>query len=165
MTDGRIVYDGSGGELKSFHIRDGQGIRLLQRAGIKVGIITGRKSKAVEVRARELGIDPVLQKIQDKGRALQRILMREKLRAEEVCYAGDDLVDIPVLGSVGLAVTVPDAPAEVKSFVHYTTKRTGGGGAVREITEMILKAQGKWGKLVDSFRPEEAGGGRCRKRR
>ncbi len=160
LTDGRIVYDGSGREVKFFHIRDGQGIRLLQRAGIGVGILTGRGSKAVDRRARELGIDPVLQKVRDKGRALQEILTRKKVRADEVCYAGDDLVDLAVLTSVGLAVTVPEASAEVKAVVQYTTRLPGGQGAVREIAEILLKAQGKWENVIRDFRPD--GGGACR---
>ena len=165
MTDGRIVYDGSGREVKFFHIRDGQGIRLLQRAGIKVGILTGRASKAVDRRARELGMSPVLQKIQDKGRALQDILRKEKVRAEEVCYAGDDLVDLAVLTSVGLAVTVPEASREVKAVAQYTTRLPGGQGAVREITEMLLKAQGKWEKVIRDFTAEGARGGVSGKKR
>jgi 3-deoxy-D-manno-octulosonate 8-phosphate phosphatase (KDO 8-P phosphatase) len=165
LTDGRIVYDGSGREVKFFHIRDGQGIRLLQRAGIKVGILTGRASKAVDRRARELEMSPVLQKIQDKGRALQDILRKEKVRAEEVCYAGDDLVDLAVLTSVGLAVTVPEASREVKAVAQYTTRLPGGQGAVREITEMLLKAQGKWEKVIRDFTAEGARGGVSGKKR
>jgi 3-deoxy-D-manno-octulosonate 8-phosphate phosphatase (KDO 8-P phosphatase) len=162
LTDGRIIFDGCGREVKFFHIRDGQGIRLLQQAGIKVGILTGRKSKAVDLRARELGMDLVFQKIRDKARALESILKKEKLRAEQVGYAGDDLVDIAVLNSVGLAITVPEASPEVKAVVQYTTRLPGGQGAVREISEMILKAQGKWARIVQTFKPKTAGRGLSR---
>lgn len=157
LTDGRVIYDDAGREIKQFHIRDGQGIRLLREAGIKVGILTGRKSKAVERRARELGMAPVLQEVGDKEEALRGILRKEKIRAEEVCYAGDDLVDVAVLRSVGLAVTVPEAPAEVQAFAHYTTRVPGGQGAVREICEVILKAQGKWERVLESYNPGTGG--------
>lgn len=153
LTDGQLGFDGSGREIKFFHIRDGQGVRLLQQAGIKVGIVTGRRSKAVDFRARELEMDPVFQNVRDKTRTLEAILRKENLRAEQVCYVGDDLVDLAILSRVGLAVAVADAIPEAKALAHYTTRFRGGRGAVREVCEKILKTQGKWEKIVENFRP------------
>jgi 3-deoxy-D-manno-octulosonate 8-phosphate phosphatase (KDO 8-P phosphatase) len=154
LTDGQLAFDGAGREIKFFHIRDGQGIRLLQQAGIKVGIVTGRKSKAVDFRARDLGVDLVFQKVRDKARALEAILRKENLQVEQVCYVGDDLVDLAVLSCVGLAVAVADAAPEVKALAHYTTRFSGGRGAVREVCEKILKTQGKWEKIIENYRPK-----------
>ena len=153
LTDGQLAFDGAGREIKFFHIRDGQGIRLLQRAGIKVGIVTGRKSKAVDFRARELGVELVFRKVRDKVRALEAVLRKENLKAEQVCYVGDDLVDLAVLSRVGLAVAVADAVPEAKALAHYTTRFSGGRGAVREVCEKILKTQGKWEKIIENYRP------------
>ena len=153
LTDGRLALDEAGREIKFFHIRDGQGIRLLQLAGIKVGILTGRRSKAVDFRAQELGIHLVFQKIQDKAQALPAILKKENLQADEVCYVGDDLSDLAVLSCVGLGVAVADAAAEVKAIAHYTTRLRGGQGAVREICEKVLKVKGKWEKVIQTYRP------------
>jgi 3-deoxy-D-manno-octulosonate 8-phosphate phosphatase (KDO 8-P phosphatase) len=151
MTDGRLGFDGEGREFKFFFARDGIGIRLLQQAGVRVGILSGRRAKVVTLRAKELGISLVRQKIQDKSRALDEILAAEKLRPEQVCYMGDDLVDLPVLRRVGLAVAVADAATEVKSAAHLVTQTPGGRGAVREACETILKIQGKWGKGTRKF--------------
>lgn len=157
MTDGRLGFDGAGREFKFFYARDGIGIRLLQRAGLKVGILSGRRAKVVELRARELGIDLLLQKIQDKARALEEILKKEKLHREQVCYVGDDLVDLPVLTRVGLAVAVGDAAPEVKAAAHIITRKPGGMGAVREVCEILLRAQGKWKARVQKFIPAPGG--------
>ncbi len=157
LTDGQLAFDGAGREIKFFHIRDGQGIRFLQQAGIRVGIVTGRKSKAVDFRARDLGIDLVFQKVRDKEKTLGAILRKENLRAEQVCYVGDDLVDLAVLSCVGLAVAVADAAREVKTLAHYTTRFPGGRGAVREICERVLKAQGKWEKIIQVYRHKADG--------
>lgn len=151
MTDGRLGFDGAGREFKFFYARDGIGIQLLQRAGLKVGILSGRRAKVVELRARELGIDLLRQKIQDKARALEDILKKEKLHHEQVCYVGDDLVDLPVLTRVGLAVAVADAAPEVKAAAHIITRKPGGMGAVREVCEILLRAQGKWESRVQTF--------------
>ena len=152
LTDGRLAFDEAGQEIKFFHIRDGQGIRLLQQAQIRAGILTGRKSKAVSYRASDLGIRLVFQKVRDKGRALETILKKESLKAEQVCYVGDDLVDLAILARVGLAVAVSDAVPEVKAVAHYITRCPGGGGAVREICEKILKAQGQWDQITRAYR-------------
>jgi len=157
MTDGRLGFDGAGREFKSFYARDGIGIRLIQRAGLRVGILSGRRARVVELRARELGIDLLLQKVQDKARGLKEILKKEKLRPDQICYVGDDLVDLPVLTRVGLAVAVADAAPEVKAMAHVLTRKPGGMGAVREVCEILLKAQGKWKAGVQKYFPTPAG--------
>ena len=151
MTDGRLGFDGEGREFKFFYARDGIGIKILQEAGVRVGILSGRKAKVVSLRAKELGISLIRQKIKDKGQALGEILATEKLRPEQVCYMGDDLVDLAVLRRVGFAVAVADAVAEVKSRAHLVTRAPGGLGAVREVCENILKIQGKWEKGTRKF--------------
>ncbi len=156
MTDGRLGFDSAGREFKFFYARDGIGIRLLQGAGLKVGILSGRRAKVVELRARELGIDLLRQKIQDKAGVLEEILKKEKLRREQICYVGDDLVDLPVLTRVGLAVAVADAAPEVKAAAHFITRKPGGWGAVREVCEILLRAQGKWKARIQKFFPAPA---------
>ncbi|NWF54138.1 MAG: HAD hydrolase family protein [Syntrophaceae bacterium] len=151
MTDGRLGFDGKGREFKFFYARDGIGIKLLQQMGVRVGILSGRRAKVVSLRAKELGISLVRQKIQDKAQALAEILETENLRPEQVCYMGDDLVDLSVLRRVGLAVAVADAVEEVKSLAHLVTRAPGGLGAVREVCELILKTQGKWEKGTKKY--------------
>lgn len=154
LTDGRVGYDGAGRELKFFDIKDGHGIKLLQRAGLEVGILSGRRSRAVRIRAQELGIQVVQQKALDKGKALEGILRRKKLKPEEICFVGDDLVDLPVFLRVGLAIAVADCVKDLKGLAHYITRHPGGRGAVREVCEMILKAQGRWDDVTRKyFRP------------
>jgi 3-deoxy-D-manno-octulosonate 8-phosphate phosphatase (KDO 8-P phosphatase) len=157
LTDGRLAFDGAGQEIKFFHIRDGQGIRLLQQAGIHVGILTGRRSKAVSYRASDLGIRLVFQNLRDKGQALETILKKENLKATQVCYVGDDLVDLAILARVGLAVAVSDAVPEVKAVAHCITRCPGGRGAVREICEEILKVQGRWDRVTRAYRGKKGG--------
>ena len=151
LTDGRIVYDGAGRELKFFDIKDGQGIKLLQQAGLEVGILSGRKSPALRLRAKELGIRLVRQRVLDKGKALETILHKKRFRAEQICFVGDDLVDLPVLARVGLAVAVADSVEDVKANAHYISRHPGGQGAVREVCDLILKAQGKWKAVTQKF--------------
>ena len=153
MTDGRLGFDGAGREFKFFYARDGIGIKLLQRAGLRVGILSGRKARVVELRAKELGIDLLLQKVQDKAKGLEEVLRKERLRPDQICYLGDDLVDLPVLFQVGLAVAVADAAPEVKAAAHRVTRKSGGMGAVREICESILKAQGRWSAGIQGYFP------------
>ncbi|MBP1722594.1 MAG: 3-deoxy-D-manno-octulosonate 8-phosphate phosphatase [Deltaproteobacteria bacterium] len=157
MTDGRLGFDGEGREFKFFYARDGIGIKLLQQAGLRVGILSGRRARVVALRAKELGIFLVRQKIKDKAQAFGEILEAEKLRPEQVCYMGDDLVDLPVLCRAGFAVAVADAVAEVKSAAHWVTRSPGGRGAVREVCEKILKMQGKWKKGTRKFFPSPGG--------
>jgi 3-deoxy-D-manno-octulosonate 8-phosphate phosphatase (KDO 8-P phosphatase) len=151
LTDGRITYDGSGREWKSFDIRDGQGIRLLQRAGLEVGILSGRRSAAVRTRAKELGLRLLRQKVTDKAKALEEIMVQKNYKREQICYVGDDLVDLPVFPRVGLAIAAADSIGEVKASAHYITRNPGGRGAVREVCDLILKAQGKWAAVTREY--------------
>jgi len=144
MTDGRIILDSDRGEYKAFHVRDGHGIKMLQREGVKVAIITGRNSDVVNRRAAELGIDIVVQGSKDKIKDYLKIIAELGLRDEEVAYIGDDIVDIPVMRRVGLPVAVADAEEYVREQAVLVTERGGGRGAVREMTDMILKAKGLW---------------------
>jgi 3-deoxy-D-manno-octulosonate 8-phosphate phosphatase (KDO 8-P phosphatase) len=144
MTDGRIIYDSDGGETKAFDVKDGHGLKLVQRAGIQVGIITGRQSTIVDRRAAELGIELVYQGAKDKQLPFREILQKLALEPGEVAYAGDDIVDLPVMRQVGFAATVADAMDEVKAAAHMVTRRAGGRGAVREICDHLLKESGHW---------------------
>jgi len=151
MTDGRIIMDSEGRELKNFDVRDGHGIKMIQRYGIDVAILTGRQSKTVEHRAKDLQIEEVYQKAFNKKEVFEKILQKHNLSNEEVAFIGDDIVDIPVLKSVGFSVTVADAMDVVKKQVDYVTKNRGGRGAVREICDMILQAQGKWPEIAAKY--------------
>jgi 3-deoxy-D-manno-octulosonate 8-phosphate phosphatase (KDO 8-P phosphatase) len=141
MTDGGIYYSGRGEELKKFNTQDGYGIVKLQRAGIKVGIITGRVSTIVKVRAKELGITEVHQNLDNKLESYRNITKRMSLTDAEVAYVGDDEPDIPVLRSVGFAAAPADAHANVLALVDYVCRCGGGQGAVREVIDLLLKAQ------------------------
>ena len=143
MTDGRIILDNLGNELKAFHVRDGHGIKLAQRAGIIVGIITGRKSKVVDIRARELGIQEVYQGAHEKIVVYDTLIAKYGFRDDEVAYIGDDVVDVDIFNRVGIAVAVADSDPAVKSCVDMVTRTSGGGGSVREVINFILKSQGK----------------------
>jgi 3-deoxy-D-manno-octulosonate 8-phosphate phosphatase (KDO 8-P phosphatase) len=143
LTDGRILLDNQGNELKAFHVRDGHGIKMAQRAGIIVGIITGRISEVVNIRAQELGIKEVHQGAHEKILVYDSILGRYGFRDEEVAYMGDDIVDVDIFKRTGLSVTVDDADPSVKPHVDMITKTAGGRGAVREVINLILKHQGK----------------------
>jgi YrbI family 3-deoxy-D-manno-octulosonate 8-phosphate phosphatase len=152
LNDGVIILDEKGAEIKQFHIRDGLGIKLWQHAGHRFGLVTGRASQILKVRAAELGIKIVRQGVADKWPAVCEILKECSLDAERVAFIGDDLLDLPVLSRVGLALTVADASDDVRRAAHFTTTRPGGRGAVREVIELILKAQNKWEKIVERFR-------------
>ena len=144
LTDGRIIYTDQGEEVKAFNVKDGHGLKLLMRAGIRVAIITGRNSPAVEHRARDLGIARVFQKALNKLEAYEELRTTEKLRDEEICMVGDDLPDLPVLRRCGFAVAVADSVEDVKRAADYVTSKEAGKGAVREVCDIILKAQGLW---------------------
>ena len=151
MTDGGIIMDSEGRELKKFNVRDGHGIKVLQRYGIKVAILTGRQSEVVKYRAKDLEIKDVYQKVFNKKEVFEKILKKHKLSADEVAYMGDDIIDIPVLKRVGFSAAVADAVDVVKKSVDYITKNRGGNGAVRELCEMILQAQGKWKEIAAKY--------------
>jgi 3-deoxy-D-manno-octulosonate 8-phosphate phosphatase (KDO 8-P phosphatase) len=151
LTDGGIRLlswpDGAVTEMKVFNSQDGVAMKLVRRAGVRTGMITGRESTANAQRARELGMDFIAQKIHDKLPAFEDILARAGVSAEEVAFVGDDLPDLPLLKRAGLAVAVANATIEVKRQAHYTTRAAGGAGALREVVELILRAQGKWEEL------------------
>jgi len=157
MTDGKIIMDDGGRELKSFNVRDGHGIKILQRYGVAVAILTGRKSKVVEFRAKDLEIKDVYQGALNKKEVFEKILKKRKLSADETAYLGDDIVDIPVLKRAGFSAAVADALDVVKKSVDYVTKNRGGDGAVRELCEMILQAQGKWPEVAERYEFSEKG--------
>jgi 3-deoxy-D-manno-octulosonate 8-phosphate phosphatase (KDO 8-P phosphatase) len=154
LTDGSIVYADDGVEIKAFHVRDGSGLKLWQLQGKRAAVISGRRSRAVEVRATELGIDPVIQGAADKLAAYRQLLAGADLRPEQVAFVGDDLPDLPLLGNCGLAVAVADGCAEVRAAAHYVTRAPGGRGAVREVIELILRCQGRWQPVVERYRAE-----------
>ena len=151
LTDGRVIYTDSGEEIKRFDVRDGHGLKLLMRSGIEVILLTGRESKVVLHRARDLGIEHVYQKALNKIEVYKTILAQRNLEDKEVGFVGDDLVDLPVLRKVGFAAAVPDAVPEVKEIVDYITTKKGGEGAVREICELLLKAQNKWEAVTEKY--------------
>lgn len=151
MTDGRIIYSIYGDELKFFDVQDGFGISLLKKAGIQSVIITAKKSRIVKLRSRDMRVAKAYQGYLDKLVPFGKILRRFKVKPEEVCFIGDDLIDIPVLKRAGFAVAVPNAVDEAKAAAHYITSRMGGRGAVREICDMVLKAQGKWDAVAGKY--------------
>lgn len=142
MTDGGLYLSDSGNEFKRFNTLDGLGIKLLKASGVEVAIITGRNSKCVEHRAKNLGINHVYQGVEHKLAAMNDLLDRLKLTRDAAAYMGDDVVDLTVLRNVGLAISVPDAPQLVREHANYITQRRGGHGAVREACELIMHAQG-----------------------
>lgn len=152
MTDGRIMYTDGGEEVKAFDVKDGHGIKMLMRGGVEVAILTGRESRVVLHRAGDLGIDTVCQGAKDKLPVFEGIIRDKGLGYEEVCYMGDDLVDLPVIKKVGLSITVADAYEGIKDSVDYVTNMPSGRGAVREACELILKAQGKWEGVTSRYR-------------
>ncbi len=151
LTDGSIILDGGKDELKVFHVRDGHGLVMLKKAGVKVAIITGRDSKVVDRRAAELGITEVYQRRRKKIAAYDELLSKFNIPDKEVAYIGDDVVDIPLLKKVGLPIAVADAVEEAKEAALFVTNSCGGRGAVREICDLILKANGKWSSLLDEY--------------
>ncbi|MEA2175386.1 MAG: 3-deoxy-D-manno-octulosonate 8-phosphate phosphatase phosphatase [Blastocatellia bacterium] len=151
LTDGRITLMGESDEQKTFHTRDGHGLVMLHRAGLLSGIISGRTSVAVERRARELNINYLHQGTWDKIKEFEQVLAEAGTEETEVAYVGDDVVDIPLMRRAGLAIAVADAGAETKSAAHYVTQLPGGHGAIREVAELILKAQGRWTELMRKY--------------
>lgn len=151
LTDGSIILDNEGNEFKSFHVRDGHGIKMLIRAGFKVAMITGRHSRVVERRAHELGITEVFQKCYDKRVAYRQLVKKYFLSDSEIAYIGDDIVDIPLLQRSGFSIAVADADKEVKAIAMMTTKKGGGRGAVREVCDFLLKAKGLWKDIIDEY--------------
>jgi len=142
MTDGTVLLFPDGIEAKAFHVRDGLGIALAHRAGLRTGLVSGRSSESVTRRAAELGMAVVRQGVKDKGAALREVLAEQGLTARQVAYIGDDINDLPILGEVGLSAAPADAVFEVKAQVYMITEARGGQGCVREFVEAILRAAG-----------------------
>jgi len=151
LTDGRIWLFDNGEEQKGFHTRDGLGIELWHRAGLKSGIISGRNSTAVERRAQGLGMSFVVQGVKEKVQAFDDTVAQAGVTNDEVAFIGDDLNDIPLMLRSGFAVAVADAAVEARERAHYVTKLSGGQGAVREVIELILKAQKRWEDLTADY--------------
>jgi 3-deoxy-D-manno-octulosonate 8-phosphate phosphatase (KDO 8-P phosphatase) len=151
LTDGRIIIDDRGVETKQFDVRDGQGIVSLMRAGIQVGVITARSSKVVSYRAKELGLRMVLQGVRSKADAYGEIQRKTGLAETQIAYMGDDIGDLKILHRVGLAVTVRDGWQGLSKLVDYVTEKPGGRGAVREVAELLLRAQNKWRHLAKYY--------------
>jgi 3-deoxy-D-manno-octulosonate 8-phosphate phosphatase (KDO 8-P phosphatase) len=152
LSDGRLYYSNSGDELKSFSIKDGLGIKLLRDAGVKVAIITGRTSEIVTRRARELGIEEIVQGREDKRQALLELCERSGTSVDDCAYMGDDLPDLGAIIAAGLGMTVSDGAAPVKEAADWVSEARGGYGAVREACEFILSARGDWQSIEAGFR-------------
>lgn len=148
LTDGLLLYGPNGEQWKTFDVRDGLGLRLAKEAGLRTGILTGRGNSALEVRAREIGFDALIQGRHDKDAAFTEFLLEHRALPERVAYMGDDILDLPVLRRVGLAFAPADAMPDVRERVHHVVSRPGGRGAVREMCEVILHARGHWDALV-----------------
>ena len=151
LTDGRLYYGNSGEEMKAFNIQDGLGIKLLQQGDIQVGIITGRVSALLQRRADELGINPVVQGREDKLTALNELLENRDIGMDEIAFMGDDLPDLAVIRCVGLGITPANGSSTLAQQAHWQTARRGGDGAVREVAEMILGAQGKLDAIMAAY--------------
>lgn len=151
MTDGGIIYDIDGVETKVFNVKDGHGIKMLQRHGIEVGIITGRTSPVVDFRAKELGIELVYQGALKKIESYLDVKQRTGLDDSQIAYMGDDVIDVPVMRRVMFAAAPADALAEVRTVAHYVTSLAGGRGAVREVCDLILKGRGVWDEVAARY--------------
>jgi 3-deoxy-D-manno-octulosonate 8-phosphate phosphatase (KDO 8-P phosphatase) len=153
LTTGQVIYNDDGQETKVFHVRDGLGIRMLMEAGIQVGIVTGRRSTALVHRCRNLGLTLLKDGVRDKAAALEEILEETGTTAAATAFVGDDLPDLPIMRRVGVPIAVGDAHDLVKQAAAIITREKGGRGAVREISERILKARGDWEPLLDRLFP------------
>ena len=151
LTDGSITYSDEGIELKTFNSKDGFGLNLLRKAGVEVGIITARSSKALIRRCQDLKIDHLYQGRRNKVETYKEIIAELGLQADEVAYMGDDWLDLPLLGKVGFAATVADAVTEIKDAVHFTSRFDGGQGGVREVCDLIVDAKGKYQELLNEY--------------
>ncbi|HIJ87251.1 MAG TPA: phenylphosphate carboxylase subunit delta [Desulfuromonadales bacterium] len=151
MTDGSIIYDGNGLETKKFNVKDGHGIKMLQRHGIEVGIITGRTSLVVDIRARELGIELVYQGALQKLESYINVKLRTGFTDSQIAYMGDDVIDVPVMRRVIFAAAPADGLLEARNVAHYVTSSAGGRGAVREVCDLILKGRGLWDNIAARY--------------
>jgi 3-deoxy-D-manno-octulosonate 8-phosphate phosphatase (KDO 8-P phosphatase) len=157
LTDGGLIWNADGQESKAFHVHDGHGIRLVQRSGIEVALLTGRSSQVVSLRAKDLGIKLVVQGSRNKLTDYEEMLKQRQLDDRDVAYVGDDLVDVPVFRRVGLAVAVAEAAAYVHAQCHLSTENGGGKGAVREVCDLLLQTQGKWEEVTTPYLGDTTG--------
>lgn len=151
LTDGRLIYGSDGAEIKEFHVRDGLAVKLWKNCGYQFGLITARESPMVERRARELGVDFLLQSRPGKLKAVEEIATQTGVELNRIAYVGDDLHDLSAVRQVGLGITVSDAATEVKNVADVVTRQGGGQGALREIVELVLKAKGQWDQAIEMF--------------
>jgi 3-deoxy-D-manno-octulosonate 8-phosphate phosphatase (KDO 8-P phosphatase) len=151
MTAGALHYGNEGIESKHFHVHDGQGMKLLQKSGVPIGIITTCKSDIVKRRMQDLGIEHVYQGQINKLPAYEDIKQKLHLQDQQIAYVGDDLPDLPILSRVGLAITVRNAPNIMHQHVHWVTKKKGGKGAVREVCDLVMQAQDTYQSIIDSY--------------
>ncbi|MEY3880923.1 MAG: 3-deoxy-manno-octulosonate-8-phosphatase KdsC [Pseudomonadota bacterium] len=151
LTDGRLFFDAEGNEYKSFHARDGHGIKLLRQTGVEVAVISGRKSKSVALRMKNLGIEYVYQGHENKIAAFNELLEKTGINPDQVAHVGDDLLDLPIMVRVGLAIAVNDANFAVKQHANWCTDLPGGQGAVREVCDFIMQAQGRFDDVLNAY--------------
>jgi 3-deoxy-D-manno-octulosonate 8-phosphate phosphatase (KDO 8-P phosphatase) len=151
LTDGRLFFDNEGTEYKCFHARDGHGIKLLRQTGVEVAVISGRNSNSVALRMKSLGIEHVYQGHENKRNAFAELLKTTGIKPEQAAHVGDDLLDLPIMTQVGLAIAVSDANFAVKERADWCTTLPGGQGAVREVCDLIMQAQGTFDKVLDSY--------------
>ena len=151
LTDGRIIYDSRGRDMKFFDVHDGLGVYLLKKAGISTILITAKASRSIRPRAKDMRVEAVFENISPKTQVLDKILKKYKVNLDEICFVGDDLVDLCLMKKVGFPVAVFNACLEIKQTASYITLREGGRGAVREVTELILKSQGRWQEMVGLY--------------
>lgn len=151
LTDGRLFFDNDGNEYKSFHSRDGLGLRLLWQTGVELAVISGRHSKSVAARMKMLGIEHVYQGYKDKHLAFLEVMKKTGIAAANIAYVGDDLIDLPIMLKTGLAITVNDANFAVKARAHWCTTLPGGHGAVREVCDLLMLAQGTYDQILAGY--------------
>jgi 3-deoxy-D-manno-octulosonate 8-phosphate phosphatase (KDO 8-P phosphatase) len=151
LTDGRLFFDNQGNEYKCFHARDGHGIKLLRQTGVEVAVISGRKSNSVALRMQSLGIEHVYQGFENKIAALDEIIEKTGIMPEQIAHVGDDLLDLPIMTRVGLAIAVNDANFAVKQRADWCTDLPGGLGAVREVCDFIMQAQGSFDDVLSQY--------------
>ncbi|WP_300671771.1 HAD family hydrolase [Desulfoluna sp.] len=151
LTQGEVIYQDDGSQIKNFNVKDGLGLRLLMDAGIQTAIVTGRSAGALEARVKNLGIPFLFHGVSDKAAALAKVIDQSGVPAHRMAFIGDDLPDLPIMRRVGLSIAVADAAAEVKELAAITTTHPGGKGAVRETCEAILKAKGLWAEAIERF--------------
>jgi len=151
LTDGRIIYDSRGVDVKEFDVLDGQGVKYWLRVGHQAAILSGRSSRTIRIRAKDIGVDAVYEDAKDKLPVFEKILKRFGRTADRACCIGDDLPDLPVLARAGFAVATAGASDEVKRIAHYVTQHAGGAGAVRETVELVLKHQGRWDDILARY--------------